>query len=58
MAYGFGDSKDENWLVYDLGGGTFDVAVISSKDGVLTVLGHSGNNFLVEKILIGKLLKR
>lgn len=31
---------------YDLGGGTFDVALISSKDGILTVLGHSGDNFL------------
>lgn len=46
MSYGFDNTADENWLVYDLGGGTFDVALISSKDGVLTVLGHSGDNFL------------
>ena len=46
MAYGFDNSDDQNWLVYDLGGGTFDVALISSKDGILTVLGHSGDNFL------------
>lgn len=46
MAYGFDNSENQNWLVYDLGGGTFDVALISSKDGILTVLGHSGDNFL------------
>ncbi|HEY4963400.1 MAG TPA: Hsp70 family protein [Candidatus Saccharimonadales bacterium] len=46
MAYGFEKAADENWLVYDLGGGTFDVALISSKDSNLTVLGHSGDNFL------------
>lgn len=46
MAYGFEKSENENWLVYDFGGGTFDVALISSKDSNLTVLGHSGDNFL------------
>lgn len=46
MAYGFDNTKNQNWLVYDLGGGTFDVALISSKDGILTVLGDSGDNFL------------
>ncbi|MFZ1301006.1 MAG: Hsp70 family protein, partial [Candidatus Microsaccharimonas sp.] len=45
-AYGFEKSENENWLVYDLGGGTFDVALISSKDSNLTVLGHGGDNFL------------
>ena len=37
--------------MYDLGGGTFDVALISSKDGVLSVLGHNGDNFLGGKNL-------
>lgn len=46
ISYGFDNISNQNWLVYDLGGGTFDVALISSKDGVLTVLGHNGNNFL------------
>ncbi|MCA9346838.1 Hsp70 family protein, partial [Candidatus Saccharibacteria bacterium] len=46
MAYGFDNAENQNWLVYDLGGGTFDVALISSKDGILNVLGHSGDNFL------------
>ncbi len=40
------DSRDRRWLVYDLGGGTFDVAVISTKDGHLSVLEHRGNNSL------------
>jgi molecular chaperone DnaK len=46
ISYGFGKTKNENWLVYDLGGGTFDVALVSSLEGVLTVLAHSGDNFL------------
>jgi len=46
VAYGFGNAQSGAWLVYDLGGGTFDVALISSADGVLSVLGHSGDNFL------------
>lgn len=46
MAYGFNNSEDQNWLVYDLGGGTFDVALMSSKDGILTVLGQNGDNHL------------
>lgn len=64
MAYGFMNTKNENWIVYDLGGGTFDVALISSKDGALSVLGHNGDNFLggkdfdlkiVDKIFVPKI---
>lgn len=67
MAYGFQNSQNENWLVYDLGGGTFDVALISSKDGALSVLGHNGDNFLggknfdleiVDKIIVPEILKK
>jgi molecular chaperone DnaK len=67
MAYGFDNKLNENWLVYDLGGGTFDVAVISSKDGVLTVKGHDGDNYLggkdfdnliINKIIIPALQKK
>ena len=66
VAYGFGNTKNENWLIYDLGGGTFDVALISSKDGVLSVLGHSGDNFLggknidlaiIDKIIVPNIVK-
>jgi molecular chaperone DnaK len=67
VAYGFGNAKNENWLIYDLGGGTFDVALISSKDGVLSVLGHNGDNFLggknidleiVDKVIVPKILEK
>jgi molecular chaperone DnaK len=66
VAYGFGKSENENWLIYDLGGGTFDVALIASKDGALSVLGHNGDNFLggknidleiVDKVIVPKILR-
>lgn len=34
------------WLVYDLGGGTFDVSLLHTQDGLLRVVGHDGDNFL------------
>ncbi|MBI3756434.1 MAG: Hsp70 family protein [Deltaproteobacteria bacterium] len=37
-------ARDQRWLVFDLGGGTFDAAVISTRNGRLTVLEHRGNN--------------
>ncbi|HEY2512097.1 MAG TPA: Hsp70 family protein, partial [Polyangiaceae bacterium] len=40
------DQGDESWLVYDLGGGTFDVTLLSTKEGLLRVVGHDGDNFL------------
>ena len=66
ISYGFAKAKNENWMVYDLGGGTFDVAIISSNDGILSVLGHNGDNFLggknidwvvVDQIIVPKLLE-
>jgi len=58
------DLGDGQWLVYDLGGGTFDVALIKIKDGEMKVMDHEGDNFLggtdfdnmiVEKLLIPKI---
>ena len=47
MAYGFGNnSKDGFSMVYDLGGGTFDVSVVSVNDKKLSVLNHNGDNHL------------
>jgi molecular chaperone DnaK len=46
VAYGFMNTKNENWLIYDFGGGTFDLALISCNDGVLSVLGHGGEEYL------------
>ena len=48
-AIGYGaraGSADQRWLVFDLGGGTFDVAVVSTREGRLNVLEHRGNNLL------------
>lgn len=60
IGYGFMNAKNENWLVYDLGGGTFDVALISAKDGNLTVVAQNGDNFLggkdIDKLIIEKVL--
>jgi molecular chaperone DnaK len=40
------DEGDGSWLVYDLGGGTFDVTLLSTREGLLRVAGHDGDNFL------------
>lgn len=61
------DLKNSQWLVYDLGGGTFDVALVKIVEGELTVLDHEGDNYLggtdidaliVEKILVPELERR
>ncbi len=71
LAY-FNDSKQAipetgNWLVYDLGGGTFDVALVSIINGELRVTDHEGNNFLggmdfdallIEKLIVPEIIKR
>ncbi len=58
------EMNDGQWLVYDLGGGTFDVALIQIKHGEMKVLDHEGDNFLggadfdqmiVEKFVIPKI---
>ncbi len=40
------DLKNSQWIVYDLGGGTFDVALVRIVEGELTVVDHEGNNYL------------
>ena len=46
LAYGVDKEEDQNVVVYDLGGGTFDVSVINIGDGVQQVLATAGNNHL------------
>src|SRR5437867_6154365 len=61
------DLKNSQWIVYDLGGGTFDVALVKIVEGELTVVDHEGDNYLgggdfdamiVEKIIAPALSKR
>jgi len=46
LAYGIEKEKEEKIVVYDLGGGTFDVSVLEIGDGVIQVVSTSGNNHL------------
>lgn len=67
LAYGFQSGSDKVfWLVYDLGGGTFDAAVIQVRDLVIQVVNHGGDNHLggklidweiVEQLLVPALVK-
>ena len=61
------EMQEGKWLVYDLGGGTFDVALIEIKDGEMKVLDHEGDNFLggadfdnmiVERLVIPKICEK
>ncbi len=65
LAYGFQEEKENVfWLVYDLGGGTFDAALIQIREGSIRVVDHEGDNHLggkdidweiVQKILVPEL---
>ena len=46
LAYGLDNEGEQKIMVYDLGGGTFDVSLIEIGDGVIEVLATSGNNHL------------
>ncbi len=46
LAYGLDKENDQKIMVYDLGGGTFDVSVLEIGDGVIDVLATAGNNRL------------
>ena len=46
LAYGLDNEKEQKIMVYDLGGGTFDVSVIEIGDGVIEVLATNGDNKL------------
>jgi molecular chaperone DnaK len=61
------DLRNSQWVVYDLGGGTFDVALIRIVEGELKVVDHEGDNYLggtdfdaliVEKLLVPHLERR
>ena len=46
LAAGWTNDEPGAWMVYDLGGGTFDVSLLETRDGLLRVVGHDGDNFL------------
>ncbi|MBT3951357.1 MAG: Hsp70 family protein [Candidatus Marinimicrobia bacterium] len=58
------DLKNSQWIVYDLGGGTFDVALVKIVEGELTVIDHEGDNYfggtdfdamIVEELIVPEL---
>jgi molecular chaperone DnaK len=62
-AIGYGalrGSANQRWLVFDLGGGTLDIAVVSTREGRLNVLEHRGNNLLggkdIDRLIVEHLL--
>ncbi len=61
IAYGAsGAGKQQRWIVFDLGGGTLDIAVVSTRNGRLAVLEHQGNNRLggkdIDRLIADELL--
>ncbi len=61
IAYGFTPAaKDQRWLVFDLGGGTLDIAIISTRGGRLTVIEHRGDNFQggkdIDRLIVEKFI--
>ncbi len=46
LAYGVGEQEDKKIAVFDLGGGTFDISILSIADGVFEVLSTNGDTYL------------
>jgi molecular chaperone DnaK len=58
LAYGFQAAEENSlWLVYDLGGGTFDSAIVQLRDGEFSVVNHRGDNFLGGKLIDWKIVE-
>ncbi|HEX8343865.1 MAG TPA: Hsp70 family protein [Actinoplanes sp.] len=59
FAYGFQKADDSAyWMVFDFGGGTFDAAVVSKRDGDLRVLNHAGDPYLGGKLIDWAIVER
>ncbi len=46
LAAGWSSDSSGTWMVYDIGGGTFDCSLLETRDGLLRVIAHDGDNFL------------
>ncbi len=61
MAYGIDQEKEQNLLVFDFGGGTFDVSVLTISSGVFEVIATGGDNHLggddIDSLLLNDILK-
>lgn len=61
LAYGFGDGSRRTVMIYDLGGGTFDVSIVTMEGDVTEVLASHGNNHLggddFDDLLLERLLR-
>ena len=58
LAYGLDNEKEQKILVYDLGGGTFDVSIIEIGDGVIEVLATNGDTHLGGDDFDNKIIQR
>jgi molecular chaperone DnaK len=56
LAYGYGREMDKTVAVYDLGGGTFDISILSISDGVFEVLATAGDTFLGGEDFDGRII--
>jgi molecular chaperone DnaK len=56
LAYGYGREVDKTVAVYDLGGGTFDISILSISDGVFEVLATAGDTFLGGEDFDGRII--
>lgn len=59
LAYGFQNERENVfWLVYDIGGGTFDAAVLHVREGIIQVVNHGGDNDLGGKLIDWGIVER
>ena len=62
LAYGFHNRQDATVVVFDLGGGTFDVSLLNLKDGVFEVVATSGDNDLggddFDRVVLNHLIRK
>ncbi len=58
LAYGINEENDNStYLIFDLGGGTFDVSILEMNDGIIEVISIAGDNYLGGEDFTDKLLK-